>query len=118
MDITLKWLKNNTVSSSLSRGYAYRNAVSKLYKFGNKYTANVHGSEMYEVEIYDDDDDITAECTCPYDYEGYCKHIVAVALEIMDNNFAEKEATMLEKTPIYKMWILKSIQIIFIIMFF
>jgi uncharacterized Zn finger protein len=21
-----------------------------------------------------------AQCTCPYDYEGWCKHIVAVAL--------------------------------------
>lgn len=97
MAITLKWLKNHTVSTSLSRGYAYRNDVSKLYKFGNRYTAKVRGSEMYEVEIHDKGDDITAECTCPYDYEGYCKHIVAVALEIIEGSFVEKEVSVLEK---------------------
>jgi uncharacterized Zn finger protein len=43
----------------------------------------VEGSEVnaYQVDVHFDQGGITrATCTCPYDYEGWCKHIVAALL--------------------------------------
>ncbi len=42
--------------------------------------ATVIGMDNYQVKI--DLDDFSAVCNCPYDLEGYCKHIVAVFLAI------------------------------------
>jgi hypothetical protein len=42
--------------------------------------ATVIGTDNYRVEI--DLDDFSAVCSCPYDLEGYCKHIVAAFLAI------------------------------------
>lgn len=47
--------------------------------------AEVHGSELYDVDIRLRGNDIVfASCTCPYDYDGYCKHIGAVLLTLRD----------------------------------
>lgn len=89
MAITQNWLKNNANDSSYSRGRGYIAAVRKLKKDGNTYTAKVDGSETYEVEIIDAPSGIEADCTCPYDYDGICKHIVAVGLNIINGNFKE-----------------------------
>jgi hypothetical protein len=48
--------------------------------------ATVMGTDNYRVEI--DLDDFSAVCNCPYDLEGYCKHIVAAFLAI-DNEQAK-----------------------------
>jgi uncharacterized Zn finger protein len=45
--------------------------------------AIVSGTENYRVEI--DLDKFHAFCTCPYDLEGFCKHIVATFLAINSN---------------------------------
>ena len=29
-----------------------------------------------------DSDDFTASCTCPYNWEGYCKHVVTALLTL------------------------------------
>ncbi len=42
--------------------------------------ATVIGTDKYHVEI--DLDAFSASCNCPYDLEGYCKHIVATFLAI------------------------------------
>src|SRR5262249_47969658 len=40
-------------------------------------------SELYEVTIVLDDGEVDeAHCTCPYDWGGYCKHVVAVLLKL------------------------------------
>jgi|GEM_PF-2721621 len=40
-------------------------------------TAQVRGSKLYNVEIvFDQEEVVKASCNCPYDYSGYCKHIV------------------------------------------
>jgi len=42
-------------------------------------TAQVRGSKLYKVEIvFDQEEVVKASCNCPYDYSGYCKHIVNV----------------------------------------
>jgi uncharacterized Zn finger protein len=75
-------------AKSFARGKEYfrDGAVSEVIRRGNRVTAEVEGGELYEVTIVLDDDDedpiAEAECTCPYDWDGYCKHIVAVLLKL------------------------------------
>lgn len=49
---------------------------------GSRLFAAVQGSEWepYHVGAAIANGDFTASCTCPYDWEGYCKHIVAAML--------------------------------------
>jgi uncharacterized Zn finger protein len=50
-------------------------------------TAEVEGSEFepYQVSIRLHDGGVAdGHCTCPYDYGGHCKHIVAVLLKLAD----------------------------------
>ena len=89
MKLTTNWLIANATETSFERGEEYQDAVSKLQKQGNKYTANVHGTEKYKVEVVESADDIYTHCTCPYDYEGICKHIIAVGLNIVEENYVE-----------------------------
>lgn len=71
---------------SFSRGQSYyqSGAVSDLTLRGNRLTAQVAGSdaEPYRVTVSLDAAGgiASADCTCPYDWGGYCKHIVAVLL--------------------------------------
>ncbi len=93
MKLTKNWLQTNAIDSSYTRGRSYRTSVRKLKKEGDTYTAKVDGSETYTVEITESAHAIHTECTCPYDYGGICKHIVAVGLNIIDGNFKEIKTT-------------------------
>jgi len=78
-------IRHHATSNSFSRGedYYHRGAVTDLAQRGNTICAAVEGSEVapYRISLQFDSGGITAvRCTCPYDYEGWCKHIVAVAL--------------------------------------
>ena len=99
MAITQNWLKSNATESSYERGEDYKEAVRKLKKEGNTYKAKVDGSETYKVKIVDAPNRIQAVCSCPYDYEGICKHIVAVGLNIISGNFKEVETTKIVELP-------------------
>jgi hypothetical protein len=59
----------------------------------SRIVATVIGTDSYLVEI--DLDDFSAICNCPYDMEGYCKHIVAVFLAI--DNEQEKVDKMMDE---------------------
>lgn len=83
-------------AQSFERGNSYyRNgAVSDVVQRGNLLTAQVYGSryEPYDVAVT-----LTAAggiagatCTCPYDWGGYCKHIVAVLLAALEEKVAIK----------------------------
>ena len=55
---------------------------------GNILTSEVEGSEVepYRIRIDFDQGGVTkASCSCPYDYEGWCKHIVATLLSCLYN---------------------------------
>jgi uncharacterized Zn finger protein len=78
-------LRQYASTESLSRGLKYfqEGAVVSLRRRGNVLEAMVEGSEPepYWVRIVTDAGGITsAECDCPYDWEGWCKHIVAALL--------------------------------------
>jgi hypothetical protein len=99
MKLTKMWLITNATDTSFSRGRGYESSVRKLKKEGNIYTAKVEGSEAYKVEIVESISGIEADCTCPYDYEGICKHIVAVGLNILSGNFKEVKTAEIVEQP-------------------
>lgn len=78
-------IRHHTIAQSFERGQGYYQAgsVHSLIQRGDRLLARVEGSEVtdYQVDVHFDEGGITrATCTCPYDYEGWCKHIVATLL--------------------------------------
>lgn len=78
-------IRHHATDKSYSRGQDYyeRGAVTDLVQRGNTIAAAVEGSEVtpYRITLQFDAGGITAVyCTCPYDYDGWCKHIVAATL--------------------------------------
>lgn len=78
-------IRHHTIAQSFERGQAYYRAgsVNSLIQRGDRLLARVEGSEAtdYQVDVQFDQGGITsAICTCPYNYEGWCKHIVAALL--------------------------------------
>lgn len=78
-------IQHHATAQSYSRGVDYyeRGAVTDLVQRGNAIAVDVEGSEVtpYRVSLQIDAGGITAtDCTCPYDYGGWCKHIVAAVL--------------------------------------
>lgn len=70
---------------SFERGLGYLNAVSGLEVGEHSVTAEVHGTDVYEVELtLGGDDGPSGRCDCPYGQEGnFCKHCVAVGLTML-----------------------------------
>lgn len=70
-------------SFARGRDYLRRGAVFGLERRGNRLTAEVEGSEYapYTVTIDLEEGGVAdARCSCPYDWGGVCKHVVAVLL--------------------------------------
>ncbi|NJN92762.1 MAG: hypothetical protein HC875_01065 [Anaerolineales bacterium] len=85
MPISEAQIRSAASAESFSRGEDYyRNgAVIDLQQRGDTLLVQVEGSEYdpYEVTIeLDRGELIEADCTCPYNWGGYCKHIVAALL--------------------------------------
>ncbi len=78
-------LRYHTTDKSFQRGETYyrQGAVIDICQRGDCLCGEVEGNniEPYQVNIQFDDQHVTeAQCTCEYCCEGWCKHIVAVAL--------------------------------------
>jgi hypothetical protein len=73
-------LKSVLNSKSLGRARGYLGRVRNAARQGNTLTADVQGSRLYRVEIDVAPSGISAHCSCPYDWGGYCKHVGAVLL--------------------------------------
>ncbi len=87
--ITRAMIQHSTTAQSFARGEDYyaTGAVLELVRRGDTLYAEVEGSssEPYEVEVTFDEQGISdAYCTCPYDWGGWCKHIVAVLLAVAE----------------------------------
>jgi uncharacterized Zn finger protein len=88
MPINEAKIRSLASAESFRRGVDYFNsgAVIDLQQRGDTLLAQVEGSsyEPYEVTIeLENGELVEAECTCPYDWGGYCKHIVAVLLSYL-----------------------------------
>ena len=83
-DISEDTILEKVTEKSFARGKEYYDwgMVESVVRRGNRLFAEVLGSEedLYHVGVLFQQDDFTASCTCPYDWGGYCKHIVAVFL--------------------------------------
>ncbi|NDJ17305.1 SWIM zinc finger family protein [Myxacorys almedinensis] len=78
-------IRHNSTENSLSRGKEYdrMGSVVDVVQRGAILQAEVEGTEVkpYRVTLEFDAGGITdARCTCPYEYGGWCKHIVATVL--------------------------------------
>ena len=68
------------------RNYYHQDRIQEIEIDGNEIRATVRGSSYYDVAIDVADDAVRPRCSCPYDYAGDCKHIVAVLLVVDDRD--------------------------------
>ena len=88
--ITTAGIRAKVNDHSYERGVGcyHAGAVESATLRGNQLFAAVQGSEWnpYQVGVTFTGEDFTASCTCPYDWGGYCKHVVAVLLTVGDDD--------------------------------
>lgn len=73
----------NAQSFQRGREYYEAGAISNAARQGSVLTGDCEGTSApyYRVSVELDEAGIrSAQCACPYEYEGYCKHIVALLL--------------------------------------
>jgi hypothetical protein len=82
---TREYLQSLATAASFSRGKAYFQAgsVGRLNRAGDTFTAKVHGSYLYKVQLTLKAKGPRLTCNCPYDFEGICKHAVALGLAVL-----------------------------------
>lgn len=91
-------IREGASAESFRRGqeYYHEGAVVSLVRRGDVIEAEVEGSqpEPYSVRVEFDDGGVTATlCDCPYDWGGWCKHIVATLLACLH------EPALIEERP-------------------
>ncbi len=101
-DLTGSRIREYASSESFSRGedYYQQGAVISLTRRGGVLSAAVAGSEFapYEVRVAFDEAGITeAACNCPYEWGGWCKHIVAALLACIHEPESVRERPGLEE---------------------
>lgn len=84
-DVTEAVIRERSSADSFQRGQEYyqQGMVEDLVQRGDVLQAEVEGSapEPYVVLVTLDEDGVAeARCACPYDWGGWCKHIVATLL--------------------------------------
>jgi uncharacterized Zn finger protein len=81
--ITRSTLKNLAGATAFARGEDYYTSglVGDVRDTGDKISARVEGTEIYRVKLWNENDELEYDCTCPRAADGYfCKHCVAVGL--------------------------------------
>ena len=88
--ITEAAIRAHVTEQSYDRGvdYYHSGTVESATLRGSQLFAQVQGSEWdpYLVGVTFLGSDFTASCTCPYDWGGYCKHVVATLLTVVDDS--------------------------------
>jgi hypothetical protein len=81
MGLTVEKIRSLCTEDSFKRGLKYfeEGRVKQVDFFGDTITAVVQGAENYRVTIRVNED-IEGRCSCPYDWGGYCKHVVATLI--------------------------------------
>lgn len=85
---TRKEIRGLCTEQSFERGINYwkNGRIQEFDVDGGRIRATVRGSNDYDVSIDVANDAIRTHCSCPYDYAGDCKHIVAVLLAVDDRD--------------------------------
>jgi uncharacterized Zn finger protein len=102
MKITETALKSLSSTESFARGNElYRSgAIYDTFRQGNVLTGKCEGSSapFYQLRVTIDEGGIQeASCTCPYDWGGYCKHIIALILTYIHDPEAIVEQQRVDK---------------------
>ena len=102
MKITESALKSLSSPESYARGYKLyqSNAVFDTFRQGDLLIGKCEGSSapFYQIHVQLDEGGIQeASCTCPYDWGGYCKHIIALVLTYIHNPDAFIEQKNIEE---------------------
>ena len=102
MKITESALKSLSSPESFARGYKLyqSDAVFDTFRQGDLLTGKCEGSSapFYQIHVQLDEGGIQeASCTCPYDWGGYCKHIIALVLTYIHNPDAFIEQKNIEE---------------------
>ncbi|MDZ8069210.1 MAG: SWIM zinc finger domain-containing protein [Nostoc sp. DedQUE08] len=95
-------IRRHANAKSFQRGEAYYNAgaVNAVIQRGHLLQADVLGTEAkpYHVSLNFDSSGLTSvKCTCAYNYEGWCKHIVATMLVCARNSENIEQRPTLEE---------------------
>ncbi len=90
MKLTAALLERLSLPAIYERGEHYFRSgrVAQLVKQGGQVEALVRGSRDYRQLIDLSADSWAATCTCPYEGEGICKHLVAAGLAIVAGQFS------------------------------
>jgi len=90
---TREEIRGLCTEQSFERGvnYYYQERVQELDIDDGEVRATVRGSNYYDVAIDVADEAIRTQCSCPYDYAGDCKHVVAVLLAVEDHDTGTDE---------------------------
>ncbi len=101
-ELTETRIREHASSESFGRGEDYyrQGSVLSLTRRGGELRAEVAGSEFapYEVRVAFDEAGITeAACNCPYEWGGWCKHIVAALLACVHEPESVRERPALEE---------------------
>lgn len=101
-ELTESLIREHASFESFRRGEDYyrQETVLSLTRRGGVLRAEVAGSEFapYEVRVAFDEAGITeAACSCPYDWGGWCKHIVAALLACINEPESVRERPALEE---------------------
>lgn len=54
--------------------------VEKIWKEKDEYKAIVKGSHPYQISLKFEDEELIYSCSCPFELDGACKHVVAAVL--------------------------------------
>jgi len=98
---TSLWNFESKVSSSIvdrGRSYHRRDRVLRLQELAEgEWQAHVKGTnDKYEVNISMEGDTLTNwDCSCPYDWDSMCKHVVATLFKIREKRPQPSAATLL-----------------------
>ncbi len=88
--IAIDAIRAKVTEQSYDRGvdYYHASAVESATTRGDQLFVTVQGSEWdpYSIVVSFTGDDFTASCTCPYDWGGYCKHVVSALLTVDDDD--------------------------------
>lgn len=96
--LTESTIRSFASEQSFERGreYYYSGSIYNTVRQGNTLLADCVGTYTYHLHIELDEGGIqSTSCTCPYDFGGYCKHIVALLL-----TYIHKPGEFTERKPI------------------
>ena len=82
---TREYLQSLATATIFGRGkeYFWAGNVDRITREGDKFTAKVHGSYPYKVQLTLKAGGAKLKCNCPYDFDGICKHAVALGLAVL-----------------------------------